>query len=162
MDRIRHVLRRGIGTEVSATKVGKARHAGTMMQELCGPREPSASQSYRNADQRQTDRDRRKARGPRSKPGATPKRISAHEQHSDGNSVGEAQRQSRVADENERNDERERRQEAEQADAHRAAARRALSVADARARAIGAVFAASIPAGPAARPTPARVATRPR
>src|SRR5215472_2028988 len=80
----------------------------------------SSPQSYRNADQRHTDGDHRKARGPRSKPGATPKRISAHEQHSDGNSVGEAQRQSRVADENERNDDRERRQEAEQADADRA------------------------------------------
>src|SRR5262249_59102267 len=101
-------------------KVGKACHAATMMQELCGPREPSASQSYRNADQNQTDGDHQKARGPRSKPGATSKRISAHEQHSDGNGIGEAQRQSRVADENERNDDRERRPEAEQPDADRA------------------------------------------
>src|SRR5262252_8613989 len=36
-------------------------------------------------DQNQTDGDHQKARGPRSKPGATSKRISAHEQHSDGN-----------------------------------------------------------------------------
>src|SRR5262249_1627215 len=71
-------------------------------------------------DQNQTDGDHQKARGPRSKPGATSKRISAHEQHSDGNGIGEAQRQSRVVDENERNDDRERRQEAEQADADRA------------------------------------------
>src|SRR5215471_4421142 len=87
---------------------------------LRAPRRLSSPQGDRNADQRQTDGDHQKARGPRSKPGATPKRISAHEQHSDGDRIGEAQRQPRVCDQNERNDDRERRQKAEQADSQRA------------------------------------------
>src|SRR5262249_9914728 len=87
---------------------------------LRAARRLSSPERYRNADQRQTDGDHQKARGPRSKPGATSKRVSAHKQHSDGNRIGEAQRQSHVADQNERNDDRERRQEAEQADPHRA------------------------------------------
>jgi hypothetical protein len=46
-------------------------------------------------------------RDPRSIASVTPKRMSAHEQHPDGNEVRESQRQCRIVDENERNHDRE-------------------------------------------------------
>jgi hypothetical protein len=72
------------------------------MRESCEPREPSAPKSYGNADQNRTDRDHRQAGDPRSIASVTPKRMSAHEEHPDGDEVRESQRQCRIVDENER------------------------------------------------------------